>query len=203
MPTKIFPAKKNEEYIEDIIPFFSHTKGEYSCFSQFYFSDFTFTLDKIPKKLLKMFNKHLESIADIEIDWSILEDKIFNCAEKFMMSGKCVIFDKDSFEKLYKIQTPAKCKEFGRSNIKNFNATIWDHISIYWVLIGNYLKFTQNKTLAKILKNTKKSCIVEASPYDKIWGIGIGENHPDINSPNKWKGTNKLGEVLMTVRDML
>ena len=196
----LFKTQKicKHDYYENIIPFFG--KGDFFCFSQFYFSDFTFSMVHIPKKLIDLFHEKLGSTI---LQEKLLENKTFNCCEKFMMAGKCMIFDPKSFDELYMITTPAKCKEFGRKCIKNFDSVIWDSVSIYWVIIGNYLKFIQNKKLKKILKDTNGYFLVEASPYDRIWGIGISESHPDINKPNKWKGSNKLGDVLMTVRDII
>lgn len=71
------------------------------------------------------------------------------------------------------------------------------------VFEGNYAKFTQNEDLKDFLLSTGDKVLVEASPYDKIWGIGMRESAEGINNPNNWKGTNLLGFAIMQVRDML
>jgi ribA/ribD-fused uncharacterized protein len=67
---------------------------------------------------------------------------------------------------------------------------------------GNQLKFDQNEKLKKILLQTK-GLLVEASPYDTIWGIGLAEDHPDATNINKWRGQNLLGYILTNLRDNL
>lgn len=68
---------------------------------------------------------------------------------------------------------------------------------------GNLLKFSQNPILKKFLMETKDLIIVEASPYDKIWGIGMSEDDSDIHDELKWKGQNLLGKAIMKVREQL
>ena len=65
---------------------------------------------------------------------------------------------------------------------------------------GNLEKFTQHSDLKEKLINTGKKHLVEASPFDKIWGIGMDANHPDATNIDKWNGQNLLGEVIMSVR---
>ena len=64
-------------------------------------------------------------------------------------------------------------------------------------------KFSQNPKLLKLLLDTNDSILVEASPKDKIWGIGIGVDHVDFLNSDKWPGENLLGKALMEVRDKL
>ena len=198
-------AIRNKAFHEDVIPFFGHKYGRYKCFSQFCPSDFVFDLEDIPVVLLTAFEKALKTASKgkLEVDWDLLEEESFNCGEKFMMTGKCMVFDEGAYKKLKKLKDPKLIKAYGRKNIANFVPRIWDAVSIYWVLIGNYLKFSQNPEMAKILKKTGSDILVEASPYDRIWGIGLGHNHPNISNPNMWKGTNKLGEVLMQIREFI
>lgn len=66
---------------------------------------------------------------------------------------------------------------------------------------GNKAKFSQNKELKEILLNTENKVLVEASPQDRIWGIGLEQNNFDAVNPAKWRGLNLLGFALMEVRE--
>jgi len=65
------------------------------------------------------------------------------------------------------------------------------------------LKFSQKPDLLKLLYKYKDLILVEASPYDPKWGIGLAEDHPDALDPTKWKGLNWLGEAIMDARDLI
>ena len=71
------------------------------------------------------------------------------------------------------------------------------------VLRGNIAKFSQNEELKNFILNTGEKVLVEASPYDDIWGVKRKMDDPDIMDPNKWAGENLLGFVLMETRDIL
>jgi hypothetical protein len=71
------------------------------------------------------------------------------------------------------------------------------------VFAGNLLKFTQNEDLRILLLMTGDKILVEASPVDLKWGIGLTENNPLSEHPNEWQGTNWLGHVLMEVREYI
>ena len=71
------------------------------------------------------------------------------------------------------------------------------------VVKGNLLKFSQNEHLKEFLVNTGNRILVEASPTDRIWGIGMQQGEPGIEAPKKWNGLNLLGFALMEVRDEL
>ena len=71
------------------------------------------------------------------------------------------------------------------------------------VLNGNWLKFSQNRELREFLLSTGDSVLVEASPYDNIWGIRLSANSPEAWDPFRWRGQNLLGFALMEVRDEL
>lgn len=90
----------------------------------------------------------------------------------------------------------------GRS-VRNFDDTLWDKVKFNIVVEGNYLKFSQNRELGKYLKDTGSKILVEASPYDRIWGIGMRESDPNASNPKYWKGQNLLGQALMKVREMI
>ncbi len=123
-----------------------------------------------------------------------------NC-EQYMMAHKALLFkDYTTYKKIMQTTNPRDIKKLGRE-VKNFDQKIWDCHKFNIVRDGNYLKFSQNKDLLDKLLSTKNAVLVEASPYDNIWGVGIDNTNPDINNPYKWKGQNLLGYALMYVRD--
>ena len=132
-----------------------------------------------------------------------VDNKKYFCAEQFMMSQKALLFnDLDTYEKIMKCKYQNECKKLGRE-VKNFDSEKWDQNRIDIVIKGNYHKFNQNEKLKDYLLNTNEKILVEASPYDTIWGIGMSEKDKDILDESKWKGTNLLGKALMKVREML
>ena len=125
----------------------------------------------------------------------------FNCSEQYMMYHKAMTFnDTEIAEKIMEAVHPREQKALGRQ-IKNFKSEVWDAISKSVVYKGCYFKFEQNPKLKEKLLTTKGTALVEASPADVIWGIGLGENDPDAMDRSKWKGTNWLGEVLTMLRE--
>ena len=127
----------------------------------------------------------------------------YNCAEQYMMAGKARLFnDTYTLQKILESKDPATCKYLGRQ-VKDFNPEIWEEHCSQIVFEGNYAKFSQNKDLKKELLSTGNKILVEASPYDRIWGIGMTVDNPDCSNPSKWKGTNLLGFILTDVRTAL
>lgn len=124
-------------------------------------------------------------------------------AEHYMMAEKARLFnDNDAEKKILEAKSPAEAKKIGRQ-VMNFNQTIWEEKRFDIVVKGNYAKFSQNLELRKFLLNTKNRVLVEASPVDKIWGIGLDKSSEFASIPVKWKGLNLLGFALMKVRDLL
>ena len=124
-------------------------------------------------------------------------------AEQYMMSQKALLFnDNETNLKIMQEKDPKTYKALGRQ-VKNFDPSIWDKNKFEIVVKGNTAKFSQNEELKKFLLNTNDKILVEASPHDKIWGIGMDENHKDILDPTKWKGENLLGKALMKARDYI
>lgn len=134
----------------------------------------------------------------------VVDGVCYNCAEQYMMAEKARLFDDDvTREKILYASDPERIKKLGRE-VRNFDAQRWDSISEKVVLKGNLHKFGQNQILLDILLYTKGKTLVEASPYDKIWGIGMTADEADsFGYPHVWKGKNKLGFILMEVRDIL
>lgn len=137
-------------------------------------------------------------------DMGFLFDGIeYKTAEHWMMAQKALLFnDKDSFEKIIGSPTPKEAKALGRK-VKNFGPDIWNVHKYQIVVTGNLHKFTQNTELFNYLKSTQDKYLLEASPVDKVWGIGVSENSEEAYNPYAWTGQNLLGFALMEVRDKL
>jgi ribA/ribD-fused uncharacterized protein len=132
-----------------------------------------------------------------------IDGREYNCCEQYMMAKKALTFnDQESYKMIMYSDNPRDQKAFGR-RVKNFNAEVWSVISREVVYQGNYAKFTQNPELKEQLMATGDLEIVEASPYDKIWGIGLGEEDPRAWDKSTWDGLNWLGEAIMRVRETL
>ena len=127
----------------------------------------------------------------------------YKTAEHWMMAGKARLFkDHAILEEIIACNQPMEAKKLGRK-VKNFDPSVWNDHKYEIVKQGNYHKFSQDKELQEFLLNTKNRVIVEASPRDRIWGIGMGQANEKAQNPNLWRGQNLLGFALMEVRDML
>jgi ribA/ribD-fused uncharacterized protein len=124
-------------------------------------------------------------------------------AEHWMMAEKARLFnDHEVLAKILVAGTPAQAKKLGRQ-VRGFVAETWEAHSFKIVVMGNYHKFSQHPDLATYLRQTNDRILVEASPFDPVWGIGMAQNNPNVENPLRWKGQNKLGFALMEVRDRL
>lgn len=159
---------------DNYIFFFKPNEGQYAPFSNWYYSPFT--------------NK---------------EGFIFQTNEHYMMWRKAMLFnDQLNATKIINSENPKIAKSIGRQ-VKNFDDDIWKENAKSIVLEGLILKFSQNKKLAELLISTKNKFLVEASPYDKIWGIGLNESNAKKIPIEQWPGLNWLGECLMDARHKL
>lgn len=123
--------------------------------------------------------------------------------EQYMMAKKALLFkDTRTYNKIMAESDPATCKALGKS-AANFNQYLWDSCKEEIIYNANYAKFSQNPELKTALLATGDAIIAEASPYDKIWGIGLKATDPDSQNPKKWQGRNLLGKALMRVREEL
>lgn len=169
-----FELEQNLEFIF----FWGHTKNKKgkitkACFSQWYLSDF------------------------------IVNEVLYNCAEKYMMAEKARLFkDYETLEQILNANDQPEIKALGRK-IRNFEKELWNKEKYNIVKKGNLAKFSQSEELKKFLLGTEEKIIVEASPYDCIWGVGLSDSEECINNPKEWKGENLLGFALMEVRDLL
>ncbi len=127
----------------------------------------------------------------------------YQTAEHYMMAEKALLFnDKEIYDQIIESSKPGKVKELGRQ-VKNFDQKTWEENRFEIVVRGNFHKFNQNPELATFLINTKNRVLVEASPLDDIWGIGLAQADENSQNPNLWKGQNLLGYALMVTRDLL
>ena len=131
------------------------------------------------------------------------EGTVYQTAEHYMMAHKALHFgDHESFRKILNASTPKEAKALGRG-VCSFNVQAWNKVKFEIVIQGNLLKFGQHPDLKTFLLHTQDQIIVEASPFDKIWGIGLRKEDRHARRPSKWKGENLLGFALMDVRDRL
>lgn len=127
----------------------------------------------------------------------------YNSSEQWMMAEKARAFlDTEALSEILKSKTPKEAKDFGRQ-VNNFSEDVWKLKSYSIVLEGNLLKFDQNPELKEYLLSTGDAILVEASPYDKVWGVGMRQDEEGIDNPKNWQGKNLLGFALMEVRDII
>lgn len=127
----------------------------------------------------------------------------YRTAEHWMMAGKAKLFgDEEALAKIVGATRPSDAKRIGRL-VKNFDSEVWDRQKFGLVVAGNWHKFSQHGALKDFLLATGESVLVEASPRDRVWGIGLAADHPAAKNPAGWKGENMLGFALMEVRDKL
>lgn len=132
-----------------------------------------------------------------------IEGVTYFCVEQYMMAMKAKTFnDTITLEKIMKSNDPKVVKQLGRE-VRNYDDTIWSKERLKVVYDGNYAKFSQNESLRNYILHTKDKVLVEASPFDAIWGVKLNKESPLIKNPNNWLGENYLGFTLMAVREEL
>ncbi len=132
----------------------------------------------------------------------VIEDVRYDCNEQWMMSEKAKFFgDMAMYARILGINHDAReCKRLGKL-VANFSRAPWSEVAREIVTKGQIAKFQQNPAALVRLKETAGCLLVEASPSDKIWGIGLSIIHAERG--DVWNGTNWLGEVLTKVREQL
>ena len=110
------------------------------------------------------------------------------CMEQYMMAAKAELFgDQEIQEKILTCSDPKQIKALGRK-VRGFEQAVWDAFKYSIVLNGNWCKFSQNRTLREFLLSTGDSILVEASPYDNIWGIRLSASSLDAKKPAEMAG---------------
>lgn len=124
----------------------------------------------------------------------------FPTTEHAFMWEKANYFDdKIIANMILDIPHPNGAKSLGRE-IKNYNDKEWSKVRYDYMLEVNRVKW---KMLKDVLVLTENKIIVEASPTDRIWGVGLSQENPKILDQSNWLGENLLGKVIMQIRDEL
>ncbi|MET8622915.1 NADAR family protein [Kitasatospora sp. NPDC004669] len=124
-------------------------------------------------------------------------------AEHWMMAGKARMFGDEAIEqRVLEARTPAEAKKLGRL-VKDFDERTWTAGRFELVVEGNVAKFGQDEALRAYLLGTGGRVLVEASPLDRVWGIGLASDDIRAERPLEWRGLNLLGFALMEARARL
>lgn len=128
----------------------------------------------------------------------------YSTAEQFMMAEKARAFggNDDILEKILSEKDPKECRNLGRK-VRNYDDAVWSVLRKDAVVRGNVAKFSQCNILRERLAQDGNKILVEASPYDTIWGIGLRADTQGIENPENWPGENNLGFAIMEARDII
>lgn len=127
----------------------------------------------------------------------------FFCTEQAFMYAKAITFkDYDAADRILKSGKPSECRYIGRE-VKNYVDFVWERVRFDIMYSCNNAKYIQCRELREKLLNPEyiRLTYVEASPIDRIWGIGMDENDSRIDDNKNWKGRNLLGKILTTIRN--
>jgi hypothetical protein len=164
-----------------------------------YYSNLLDAMVYTKEKIIFFYGGILSQWADCNFYSSTTNEDV-NCAEQAMMLNKAKTFnDNETYEQILISDNPRVQKSLGR-RVKKFDKKVWDSISYKLVVQNNYDKFSQHAKYRELLLLTDPYELVEASPTDLIWGIGMGRDNPNILDKSKW-GKNLLGKALMEVRE--
>jgi ribA/ribD-fused uncharacterized protein len=132
-----------------------------------------------------------------------VDGEAYASAEHFMMAAKALLFgDAEMAGRIRDAPHPRAAKELGRQ-VRGFDEQRWAERRFDLVITGNLAKFSQHAELRDFLLRTGSRVLVEASPYDQVWGTGLAADHEHGASPEHWPGLNMLGFALMEVRHRL
>ncbi|MBT2393026.1 NADAR family protein [Streptomyces sp. ISL-1] len=123
--------------------------------------------------------------------------------EHWMMAGKARLFgDAEAERQALEAGSPGAAKRAGRL-VRGFDEAIWERERSAIVRAGSVHKFGQNAELRDFLLATGDRVLVEASPLDRVWGIGLAADDERAQNPALWRGLNLLGFALMEAREEL
>ncbi|MYT73233.1 MULTISPECIES: NADAR family protein [unclassified Streptomyces] len=124
-------------------------------------------------------------------------------AEHWMMAAKARLFgDADAERMALEAGHPSQAKKAGRL-VRGFDDAVWRHERFGIVTEGSVHKFASDPALRAFLLGTGERVLVEASPVDRVWGIGLAADDPGALDPARWRGPNLLGFALMAARERL
>lgn len=132
-----------------------------------------------------------------------VDGRTFATAEHYMMWHKAMLFDdSNSAQQILRASHPRQAKELGRG-VAGFDQARWEASRYEIVLAGSIAKFAQHPALRRFLLDTGDRVIVEASPLDRVWGIGLTADDPRAPQPERWRGLNLLGFALTEARTII
>jgi len=132
-----------------------------------------------------------------------VEGRRYRTAEHWMMAGKARLFgDQEHHDAILDTDSPRRAKDLGR-RVRGYDHETWVARRYGLVVTGNVHKFSTHPELGAYLQGTAEQVLVEASPADLVWGIGLAQDHADATDPARWRGTNLLGFALMEARARL
>jgi ribA/ribD-fused uncharacterized protein len=132
-----------------------------------------------------------------------VDGRTYATAEHWMMAGKARLFGDDRAEReALTARHPAQAKAAGRT-VRGFDEAVWERERFRLVVEGSVHKFTADPALRRYLLATGDRVLVEASPLDRVWGIGLAAGDPGADEPRAWRGLNLLGFALMQARARL
>ncbi len=127
----------------------------------------------------------------------------YRTAEHYMMAEKARLFgDAARLAEIVASSTPGAAKAAGRG-VVGFDEARWVEHRFDIVVRGNVAKFGATRELRTWLVGTAPRVLVEASPRDRVWGIGRVATDPAAVDPTQWRGLNLLGFALMEARRQL
>jgi ribA/ribD-fused uncharacterized protein len=132
-----------------------------------------------------------------------LDGTTYPTAEHFMMVNKARLFGDDGIAtRILAAGDPRAAKAMGRQ-VRGFDEDLWASHRYGIVVRGSTAKFAQNPELRDYLLGTGERVLVEASPFDRVWGIGLAATDERAHRPAAWLGHNLLGFALMDARDAI
>ncbi|GKQ36823.1 NADAR family protein [Streptomyces sp. A012304] len=133
----------------------------------------------------------------------VVEGVTYATAEHWMMAGKARLFgDAEGERRVLAADHPSQAKKAGRL-VRGFDEATWERERFRIVVEGSVHKFGSDPRLREFLLNTGERVLVEASPVDRVWGIGLAADDEAAGDPERWRGPNLLGFALMEARERL